>query len=242
MGQKIGVLGKEGGSGGWSHLHFDITSKQPSGKWGIQEGYAFLWEAYRQQYQPRIQAVARPHRVAWAGDTVSLDGSRSWTAGDRIVSYQWTFTDGSTASGAKTKKTYRQPGAYSELLKVVDDHGRSDWDFAVVQILDKKQPALLPPTIHAAYAPTFGIKPGTAVTFKVRTFRTTEGQETWGFGDGSPEVNVKSDGNVKPLAKDGYAITTHRYSKPGDYLVRVERTARGRGKAIAHLHVHVEKE
>jgi murein DD-endopeptidase MepM/ murein hydrolase activator NlpD len=241
MGQKIGVLGKEGGSGGWSHLHFDITSRQPSGKWGIQEGYAFLWEAYRQQYQPKIQAVARPHRVAWAGDTVSLDGSRSWTAGGRIVSYQWTFTDGSNASGAKPEKTYRQPGAYSELLKVVDDHGRSDYDFAVVQILDKKRPTLLPPTIHAAYAPTFGIKPGTAVTFKVRTFRTTEGQETWDFGDGSREVNVKSDGNVKPLAKDGYAITTHRYSKPGDYLVRVERSARGRGKAIAHLHVRVEE-
>ena len=46
MGQKIGVLGKEGGSGGWSHLHFHITARQPSGKWGIEEGYAFLWEAF----------------------------------------------------------------------------------------------------------------------------------------------------------------------------------------------------
>ena len=29
MGRKLGVFGKEGGSGGWSHLHFDITKKQP---------------------------------------------------------------------------------------------------------------------------------------------------------------------------------------------------------------------
>ena len=42
MGQKLGVLGKEGGSGGWTHLHFDITKRQPSGLWGIEEGYAFL--------------------------------------------------------------------------------------------------------------------------------------------------------------------------------------------------------
>src|SRR5262245_55777071 len=35
MGQKIGVLGKEGSSGGWAHLHFDIKAKQPSSKWGI---------------------------------------------------------------------------------------------------------------------------------------------------------------------------------------------------------------
>jgi murein DD-endopeptidase MepM/ murein hydrolase activator NlpD len=41
-GQKIGLLGKEGTSGGWSHLHLDIYSRQPSGRWGIQEGYAFL--------------------------------------------------------------------------------------------------------------------------------------------------------------------------------------------------------
>jgi murein DD-endopeptidase MepM/ murein hydrolase activator NlpD len=66
-GEKLGLLGKEGGSGGWSHLHFDIASKQPSGKWGIQEGYAFLWEAYQNQYHPKIQAVARPHHLAWAG-------------------------------------------------------------------------------------------------------------------------------------------------------------------------------
>ena len=57
LGQKVGVLGKEGGSGGWSHLHFDITSRQPSGQWGIQEGYAFLWEACQRQFAPKLVAV-----------------------------------------------------------------------------------------------------------------------------------------------------------------------------------------
>ena len=33
-GQKLGMLGKEGGSGGWTHLHFEIKSRQPSGQWG----------------------------------------------------------------------------------------------------------------------------------------------------------------------------------------------------------------
>ena len=62
MGQKIGLLGKEGGSGGWSHLHFDITSRQPSGQWGIQDAYAYAWEAYRREYARRSSiAVARPH-------------------------------------------------------------------------------------------------------------------------------------------------------------------------------------
>lgn len=242
MGQKIGVLGKEGASGGWSHLHFDITSKQPSGKWGIQEGYAFLWEAYRNQYQPKIQAVARPHHFTWAGEKATLDGSRSWSSAGKIAKYEWTFTDGTTATGPTVVRVYEKPGAYSEILKITDAAGRIDYDFAAVEILDKQHSEQLPPTIHPTYAPTFGIKPGDPVTFKVRTFRTTHGNETWDFGDGSPRVDVQSDGNVKPLAKDGYAVTTHRFAQAGHYLVRVERSAADGSKAIAHLHVRVGKE
>ena len=58
MGQKIGTLGKEGGSGGWAHLHFGIVSRQPSGKWGTQEAYAFAWEAYIAERIPEtVRAV-----------------------------------------------------------------------------------------------------------------------------------------------------------------------------------------
>src|SRR5258708_5252986 len=149
MGQKIGLLGKEGGSGGWSHLHFDITSKQPSGKWGIQEGYAFLWEAYLNEQHPKIQAVARPHHLAWAGQKVTLDAARSWAA-DKIERYEWTFSDGQTATGATATRVYDKPGTYSEIQKVIDGKGRVDYDFAVVPILDKEHPDRLPPSIHAA--------------------------------------------------------------------------------------------
>ena len=109
------------------------------------------------------------------------------------------------------------------MLKITDGAGQVDYDFAVVNVLDQEHPDQLPPSIHAAYSPTFGIKPGDPVTFLVRTFRTTDGKETWDFGDGSPKVEVQSDGNVVPLAKDGYARTVHRFEKPGHYLVRVER-------------------
>jgi murein DD-endopeptidase MepM/ murein hydrolase activator NlpD len=238
MGQKLGVLGKEGASGGWSHLHFDITSKQPSGKWGIQEGYAFLWEAYQREYKPKVLAVARPHHLVTTWSKVELDASRSWAA-DKIAKYEWMLSEGTVAEGKVAATKYVKPGSYSEVLKVTDAKGHIDYDFAVVQVIDPEQPKLLPPTIHAAYAPTFGIKPKDEVTFKVRTFRTTEGKETWDFGDGSPKVTVQSDGNVKPLAKDGYAVTTHRYAKAGHYLVRVERSTKDGRTATAHLQVRV---
>jgi hypothetical protein len=240
MGQKIGVLGKEGGSGGWSHLHFDITSRQPSGKWGTQEGYAFLWQAALREQSPEIIAVARPHRFSWAGEPVVLDAEKSWSRSGPIAAFEWTFSDGTTAAGPRVGRTYDRPGAYSEIVKVTDRQGHVAYDFAIVQVLDRSHPDQIPPTIHAAYAPTFGIKPGAPVTFKVRTFRSTDGQETWDFGDGSPTVRVQSDGNVDQHAKDGYAVTVHRYEKPGQYLARVERTDRNGARATARLVVAVE--
>ena len=239
MGQLLGVLGKEGGSGGWSHLHFDITGKQPSGKHGIIDGYAFLWEAYLREYQPKLLAVARPHHLAAIGETVILDGSRSWSADGKLAGFDWTFTDGTTATGPKVERVYKTPGVYSEILKIRDASGRIDYDFAVVNVLDPKEPKLLPPSIHAAYAPTFGIKTGDPVKFYVRSFRSTDGQETWDFGDGTPRVNVRSDGNVVPLARDGYAVTVHQFTKAGHYLVRVQRTDSRGQTAIGHVQVRV---
>ena len=123
---------------------------------------------------------------------------------------------------------------------MTDDAGRVDYDFAIVHVLDAANPQRLPPSIHAAFSPTTGIRAGMPVTFLVRTFRTTDGAETWDFGDGSPAVTVKSDGNVKPLAADGYARTTHAFARPGTYLARVQRTDSHGFTATAHLKIVVE--
>lgn len=239
MGQRIGLLGKEGGSGGWAHLHFDITRRQPSGLWGSEEAYAYVWEAWRNEYRPKLVAVARPHQLAAVGEPVLLDGGKSWSADGSMVAYQWSLSDGRSASGPTVWRTYTQPGTYSEVLKVTDRHGRVAWDFAVVQVLDPARPDPLPPTIHAAYWPTLGVRAGQPVTFKVRSFRIREGEETWDFGDGTPPVQVRSDGNARVHDPQGYAVTTHHFARPGQYLVRVQR-ANARGQtAQAHLWVPV---
>lgn len=241
-GQTLGLLGKEGGSGGWTHLHFEIKSRQPSGKWGTQEGYAFLWQAAIREQALEVIAVARPHHFVRAGDKVVLDGSKSWTRSGPPARFDWTFGDGRKASGPRTERVYAEPGAYSEVLKVTDAQGRTSYDFAIVQVFDPARPELLAPTIHAAFSPTTGLKAGAPVTFKVRTFRVGRdgGQELWDFGDGAAPVSVRSDGNAQQHAPDGYAVTTHRFAKAGDYLVKVERANTQGLKATARLHVRVE--
>jgi hypothetical protein len=184
-----------------------------------------------------VLAVARPHQAALVGEKVLLDGSRSYSD-SRIARFDWTFTDGGTAQGQIVERTYSQPGTYSEMLKITDDRGRTDYDFETVNVLDPQHPEQTPPTIQAACWPTTNIAPGVSVTFKVRTFGTTDGEEAWSFGDGGA-ARTKSDGNVVPHAKDGFAITTHVFQQPGDYIVRVERANRLGKRAIAHLFVRV---
>jgi hypothetical protein len=108
-----------------------------------------------------------------------------------------------------------------------------------VHVQDHQHPERFAPTIHVVYSPTMGLKPGDEVTFKARTFATTDGQEKWDFGDGSPPAETRSDGNVKQLAKDGYAVITHRFAQPGHYLVRAERTDCHGQRAVGYVQVRV---
>jgi len=241
MGQRIGFMGKQGGSGGWVHLHFGISNKETStGDWGIEDAYAYVWESYVRQYNPALIAVARPHHLLWTRQETTLDGRKSKSFTGDIVTYEWTFCDGTTAEGAVQKKSYEKPGEYSEILKVTDSKGNVDYDFTVVQVYDRDNPEKTIPAMQPAYHPTLNIKPGDPVTFLVRTFNTDVGNEVWDFGDGSPQVTVKSETvDRRKYTKGKFAETVHSFSEPGHYVIRVERLDESGLKAIAHLHVVV---
>src|SRR5262245_14605160 len=239
IGQPVGRLGKEEGAGYYAHLHFDIKSRKPSGKWGVEDAHAFLWEADRREHRPAVVAVARPHLVTWAGESVTLDGSRSWSASGEISRYEWRFSEGTSAGGPRVERKYDRAGRYSEILEVADRDGRVDYDFAIVDVIERGHGDKVSAGIHAAYHPSLNIRPGDPVTFVVRTAGTIPSGETWDFGDGSPLVKVRSDASTG-AEKFDYAQAVHSFAKPGHHLVRVEHTT-GTGATItARLHVEVE--
>ena len=123
---------------------------------------------------------------------------------------------------------------------MTDTEGNVGYDFGIVQVLDGDRLDRLPPMIHPTYSPTQDIRVGDLITFKVRTFGTTAGNELWNFGDGSKPVEVRSDGNVKKLDPNGYAVTRHAFKKSGDFIVRVRRTNTDGVSAIGHLFVRIE--
>jgi murein DD-endopeptidase MepM/ murein hydrolase activator NlpD len=230
-GQKLGTLGKEGHSGGWSHLHFEVISRQPSGKWGTLDGFAFLWEAYLRDFKPQVVAIARPHRFAKVGELVALDSRKSYVSSG-APRVRWKLSDGRAVTSTVATIAYSRPGAYCETLEVRDTAGHVAYDFATVNVYSDTED---PITINASYTPGFNIKPGAPVTFLVRTFGTTNREETWDLGDGSPLRFTKSDGNAEKRAKNGYARIEHTFAKPGDYVVTVKN-----GNATTRLWVPVK--
>ncbi|MFC2087336.1 PKD domain-containing protein [Bacteroidota bacterium] len=242
-GQRIGLMGKKGDSGGWVHLHFDISIKDTTtGNWVREDAYPYLWEAYVRQYDPAVIAVARPQQQLWTGQVTRLDGRKSKSLKGEIVSYEWIFCDGTTAVGAVQEKSYEKPGEYCEILKVTDSKGNLDYDFTTVKVIDKNNPEKFIPGIQAAYYPTLNIKPGDPVTFLVRTFNSDVDNEVWDFGDGSPKIKTKSEKVIREKRTEGkFAETRHSYSKAGNYIVRVERSNENGYKAIGHLHVVVNE-
>jgi len=243
MGQKIGFMGKQGGSGGWVHLHFGISNKETlSGKWTTEDAYPYVWEAYVNQYKPELIAVARPHHLVMTGEEVILDGSRSKALSGAIVKYEWILSNGQTAEGTLAKIVYDKAGEYSEILKITDSKGNIDYDFTDVFVHDRKNPAESFPSIQAAYHPSLNIKPGQPVTFLVRTFNCEAGNEESDFGDNSPHVMVKSEQVTRrEQTKGKFAGAVHSYSKPGHYIVRVERSNESGLKAFTHLHVIIDE-
>lgn len=237
-GDFIGFLGQKGASGGWSHLHFGMKAPQPDGRPGQVNAYPFFAEAYLHENPGSLLACARPHRVAAVGDTVRLDARNSICDGGIIQSYEWTLQNGAVHQGAAVETTYDREGMYSEMVTVTDDRGRTDVDFCVVQIVPADaDPARTPPTMHATYYPTTGIRPGQSIAFKARAFirgpfaENKAGIEEWDFGDGTIATSCSDD---------CFDERWHAYVHSGRYIVTVRRTAKNGTTATAQLKVIVE--
>jgi len=74
------------------------------------------------------------------GDGLTFDAGGSSDADGTIASYDWTFGDGTTASGETVSHTYASTGSYDATLTVTDDDGRTDTTTVTIRVDELRAP------------------------------------------------------------------------------------------------------
>ena len=82
-----------------------------------------------------LQAEAGSDRVVTEGQVIQFDGRGS--TGD-IVSYEWEFDDGTTATGSTPQHAFREPGTYTVRLTVTDRQGQTSTDTLTVNVIQEE--------------------------------------------------------------------------------------------------------
>ncbi|MDP2898183.1 MAG: PKD domain-containing protein [bacterium] len=219
-GQKVGLLGRKGGSGNFSHLHVgvylskdDLAAGRTCRNLNL---YPWLMEAFRKASGRTLFAVARPHHAVRTGETVRFDGARSLSYGSKIKTFRWEFHDGTSADSARAEKVYDRPGTYMAALYVEDEKGLRDVDFCKVKVYSKDKVEDVMPIFFLTYSPSRGVRVGQTVYFRGWPQGEEAGAIRIDFGDGTV---------IEKYAP--YSEVRHSFQKPGIHIVTATTTAAG---------------
>ena len=231
-GQEVGIVGRKGPSGNYSHLHLglylsrkDFEADRPCRNINL---YPWIMAAYRAAAGNRLLAVARPHHTALTGEKVVFDGANSVAFGSQIVSCRWEFPDGTSENGPIATKVFARPGAYTAVLHIKDDRGGHDLDICRVRVYTAAQPEDVLTTLFFSVSPSLGLKPGGSVHFRGWPQGGEAGPIRLDFGDGTVLEGYRPFSDVE-----------HRYAKAGMYIVTAAAEKDGR-PAMTKLKVVVE--
>lgn len=167
--------------------------------------------------QPPVARPGGPY-TGLVGQALSFNGAGSSDPDGSIVSYDWKFGDGGTASGATPTYAYATAGTYTVELKVTDSSAKTSTATTTATIAASNRA----PTANPGGPYTSS--PGVAVAFDGRGSSDPDGtvaSYAWDFGDGS--------------GLGSGATPSHAYTAAGTYTVtlRVTDNSGLQGAAVA---------
>jgi hypothetical protein len=206
------------------HVHVDLDVDNVK-----VASFPYLMEAYLRKYPDPVFAVAGGYRFAEPGKQVILDGGLSFTRDMAPVkNYQWKLSNGKIIKTPEAVIIYDKPGLYAEELLVETEEGYQDRDFLSVRVYDPKKGKDIADGYGwwAYYYPLRGIKPGTPVLF-------------WNRLDGTKSdvrINYGDDSAWEIIDREA----THKFRKPGSYVVTLQSTFREDEPLTLKMEVIVE--
>jgi PKD repeat protein len=151
---------------------------------------------------PPVADAGQDRRIAIGEETV-FDAGGSTDSDGRLVTYEWDFGDGASATGPVVRHAYASPATYTARLTVRDDSdvANSSDDDTVTAIVNA------PPVAEAG--PDRSVAIAEPVLFDAGKSADSDGSliaYEWDFGDGT---------------RGGGATVNHAYAKSGTYAVRL---------------------
>jgi len=162
-------------------------------------------------HPPTADGTAGEPYTAFIGEELHFNGSRSYDRDGTIVSWRWSFGDGTTANSTTVTHLYAEAGVYTVLLTVTDNDGANDTFETVARIKLPNRPPLQP----TLTGPLEGNR-NISYIFSAVTTDPDEDDVRYMilWGDGSQ--------NTSPFFRSGHSIQTlHQWAAWGFYTVQV---------------------
>lgn len=161
-------------------------------------------------HQPPIADAGNDTTVC-TQDLIIFNGLKSKSFNNRILSFEWLFSDSTKYTGSTIVKTFDKEGLYNVVLKVTDDSNlpcNTSFDSKVIKVID---------TPHANAGDDFAACVGIPIQFDGSKSTDIDGvvnSYSWDFGDGETGSGEKPN---------------HIYNKSGDYKVILTITGDSKG-------------
>ena len=162
-------------------------------------------------HPPTADATAGEPYTGFVHEVITFNGSRSYDRDGRIISWRWSFGDGTNGTGEITNHIYEYAGSYTVTLIATDNRFASDVYTTTARITLGNNPPMIP----IVSGPTSGY---VNVSSQYTVVSTDPDRDTLHYvidwDDGSS--------NTSPFFESGYTIsTTHQWDTKGFYTMRI---------------------
>lgn len=143
---------------------------------------------------PPIAAISGPAAVN-EDQSTTFSAAASVDPNGTIVSYEWTFGDGSTATGVGVAHTFAQDGVYQIVVTVTDNDGLTDTAALTVEVANVQD--VTPPVIQSNVTGTLGNG----------GWYVSDAQVSWTVTDGESPIDQQTGCDANTVNTDTAGIT-----------------------------------